>query len=199
MRWSWVRSPPGSPAFAPLRLAAFLGELRLGKPAGVRRLSRRSCGRTVDIRTPAKADYPLPSGLPRSSGSYGWASQLECEGCPAEAVGGLSTSGPQRRRTTRSPPACRVPRGATAGQASWSAKAVPPKLWEDCRHPDPSEGGLPAPLRLAAFLGELRLGKPAGVRRLSRRSCGRTLPSGPQRRRTTRSPPACRVPLPNVV
>ena len=42
-RCNEVRIPVGTPAFAPLRLAALLGELRLGKPAFGRRLPRRSC------------------------------------------------------------------------------------------------------------------------------------------------------------
>ena len=194
----WVRFPPPAPAFAPLRLATLLGELRLGKPVHTRRLSRRSCGRRAAIRTTAKADrsrsppachsprgatagqasphakavppklweesrHPdhseggplsLPSGLPLSSGSYGWASQSTREGCPAEAVGGQ----PSFRTTakadrSRSPPACHSPRGATAGQASPHAKAVSPKLWEESRHPDHSEGGplsLPSSLPLSS-------------------------------------------------
>jgi len=38
----------------------------------------------------------LPSGLPLSSESYGWASQLTREGCPAEAVGGRPLAEPHR-------------------------------------------------------------------------------------------------------
>ena len=113
---------PMLPAFAPLRPAALLGELRPGKPAFGRRLPRRSCNA-------AKAGQccqpSLPSGLPLSSGSFGRASQPSGEGCPAEAA-------TQRRRANaaslRSPPACRSPRGASAGQASLRAKAAPPKL-----------------------------------------------------------------------
>ena len=143
----WVRFPPPAPAFAPLRLATLLGELRLGKPVHTRRLSRRSCGRRAAIRTTAKADR------------------------------------------SRSPPACHSPRGATAGQASPHAKAVPPKLWEESRHPDHSEGG---PLSLPSGL-PLSSGSYGWASQSTREGClaeavGGEPPSGPQRRRTALAP-----------
>ena len=77
-----VRVLSSAPDFAPLQLAASFGELRLGKPAFLRRLSRRSDARNASSRSVAKAD--------------------------------------------RSPPACRILRGATSWQASVRARSVAP-------------------------------------------------------------------------
>ena len=50
-------------------------------------------------------------------------------------------SNPGGDASLRSPPACRSPRGATAGQASLRAKAAPPKQREDDCWPERCEGG----------------------------------------------------------
>ena len=160
-----VRIPLSPPAFARLRLATFLGELRLGKPA-----------------TPAKADLPLAFGLPPSSASFGWASQPHqrrrtsrspsachlprrasagqashtSEGCLAESTRGKLPTGALRRRTSRSTSACLLPRRASAGQARYRRRrttdpplqppAIPSPTCLQSTRPEPcrgAHGGLP--------------------------------------------------------
>ena len=101
--------------------------------AGVAKLADARDSKSRGVHPPCGFDSllrhqpSLPSGLPLSSGSYGWASQPQAkavpptlwedschpdrseggrlgkpasgEGCPADAVGGQLPSGPQRRRT----------------------------------------------------------------------------------------------------
>ena len=54
---------------------------------------------------------------------------------------GSGGSRPLFRTRLRSPPACRLLRGASSRQASLLAKAVAPKLWAEGVQPDHSKGG----------------------------------------------------------